>query len=622
MFKNFLMASAVCFVSFSVGMAFASSSSPLYYYHTQGEQFTLKRTLEIEDLTICDPATGIVCDNLVSKEREVDVRCTGGGSAGGWIFLEESVPEEDQACFESMDVCDLNGFCIKWDGTNYLGEVPTGVEVNFAPWTTGSAFSRCDDSLTHVGDGEYKEHCIWDSESHANSSPLSKRVDGVDDPASLETGITGYTHDDMFRFPYDAAGLKSAYIEYLDIEENDEDRLQYITRDSSVASEKLAAMVPAGPRDTYKDYRDFLANPPKGFSAVDACYPVKARLGCENVSLPVVDGSCGSEAALELAAADLTNISNGTSSALCSKGFPVNVNDSASPYVTWDCAGISGGSKSSCSHEFVLDATCGSAHEQYFVDSAALNANGSFCGTGSNVSGLIDGDGPWSWKCVPQSSAGLPINCVAFKDGDACDAFYENDTMVFVQDLSSSFGDDIGNTVKALKSLFNNSLFSEWEVGLTSTHGSDGQSSVYHKELGWTAITPDKQKIINKVQSYKVSSSEDPLYAIQRAIEDFYPRADGKTGTIVMITDEADTNRSYLMPDIEELLRDNDLSLIILATNNVIGWYENLINKYEMSDIATLKTITSSSDDLAESLVEGLVDLGCESVEEESETVE
>lgn len=620
------------FIGISIGTAHAGESGNISSYHVEGDNVTFTRALALSDIADCYGDPRLVCSDLIAEEKTVQINCNGGGDGGGWGYVESFLPEDEQKCFESIKICNRNGYCMMWDGTTTLGPVPTGIGVKFYPWSSNATalsakdnfvFSQCDSASSHVDD-QYKEHCIWSSDATASSSPVSKRIKGVVDSKGSTSGITGNTGDDMFRVPYDpTGGTQSAYIEYLDIDEDDEDRLQYITRDSSKATKPYSVMIPAGPRDTYEDYREFVNNAPAAFglSAKDACYPVKARIACTDLKLPDVDGACGSKEDLDSAAAlDVNTLTEGSSSALCSAGYPTDIIDDDLPALSWVCKGVGEGSSESCSYDVILDASCGIANEQYFSDLDALYASGDLCGPYSTKSGAVYGEGPWTWECKPNNSSGLPVNCVAFQEGNSCHAFFANDTMVFVQDLSGSFIDDLGNTVSAMKSLFNNSLFADWEVGLTSTYGKDGYASVYHKELDWTPISTGKDTLINKVESYVASTaySEDPVYATYRALKDFYPRADGKTGTLIMITDEKDENSEYLMGDLADELRAKNLTLIVLATSSVKNYYKNFIDEQNIENIATVQQISYNSSDLAASLINGLIELGCKPEDEEA----
>lgn len=610
-----ILSTALC----GVAVAHASEGNFPSYYQ-QGFSEVFERTLTVDDISFCDDVN-ISCQNLVSESKSVEVSCDGGGSSGGWSFDSSSLPEDSLQCFESIDICDNNGYCITWNGSSVLGDLPEDTEVSFYPWgydgvTVPATFSRCDSGTGHSSDTEYKEHCVWDSGADADSSPRSKRVNNVDDASSLASGLTGHTGDDMFRIGYSAAAPVSGYIEYLDIDETDPARLQYIERSTSLAMTSMALVLPAGPKGTYTDYRGFVASPPLAeVSTKNGCYPVKARVGCD-ADLPDLNGSCGAQSDLDtLSDADWVEIHSGNIAnygTLCAQGFPTNIVSTVLGTTTWTCQSIGdSASPEDCLYSHAAeDAMCGDAHGETFADAGALAADGEYCASGTLTG--ITGDGPWDWTCQADTPEGAPASCSADIEEEVCEGYYEDKHMLFVQDLSVSFDDDLPNTVAALNSLFSDPDFAEWDVGLTSTYGADGDPSVYHNELGWTNVTPDKDQIIAKVNSYTVDASEDPIYAGFRAIEDFYPRTDGQGGVVIMITDESDPNRVDMIQDFEDSLRANDLELILLLTSGVQGWYQTMLDVYDMNDIATIQTITSDSSNLADALINGLEELGCD----------
>ena len=115
-----------------------------------------------------------------------------------------------------------------------------------------------------------------------------------------------------------------------------------------------------------------------------------------------VDGACGS--------ADGGFFGSAPSSDLCSAGTPSIVAGSG-PW-TWTCAGLNGGSTTSCSaNKIVVDGACGSADGGFFSSDPSSN----LCDAG--VPSAVAGSGPWSWTCVGLGG-GATVSCSAQKSAE------------------------------------------------------------------------------------------------------------------------------------------------------------------------------------------------------------
>ncbi len=614
---SFLIASSSFFTP---AQASADRNANIQVYKLEGTQQELRKTLTTDDLNICTDFDDYTCQRLQTEQKKTKIECTGQTGNGGWI--EKQISDVDRRCWVNLNLCykardvvvgqDAQGnaisvhfddICVSLDGRDEQHAIPD-FSVKFDPsenHAAGGDFSLCgsDDSGTH------KEYCVWpvtDEDSAQNYAPVSART-SVDPDSGATSGLTGNTGDDMFRIDYGSKG----FLEYLD-NPSAGNRLKYLER---TGGDTRPMMIPAGPKGTLNDYNNFINNPPSDVEVKNACYPVKAEVVCDISTLPdmPIPGVCG--AAAYVGPGVYSHYNDIPNEHLCYVGDETAVSNYEGSYVTWKCLGKNGGDTSStCRYTYSQDGQCGSSHLAYFDTKSALDSNNAYCAGGSAMAGAVSGEGPWFWTCGATGSQGNDAYCTAYDDDLDCDSFFENNTMVFVQDLSGSFADDISNTKNALNALFADPVFNEWSVGLTSTAGSDGSSSVYQKQLDWTDVSTGKSTILNKINGYGTTGSEDPIYAIYRAIQDFFPRADGRSGTIVMITDESDGNREDYLSKIKDKMDEHNLKLVVLVTSGVKSYYQNVLSNAGIE--YDLETITSDSSNLAASLLSGLTKVNCE----------
>lgn len=584
-------------------------------YSIQGTELSIQNDrVTTAEIAICQ-TDGVVCSGLRPNVQTADINCTGGGPDGGWNGSVQGSASE-KLCWSELTITYNGGtpFIIRQGDADTERFIPTAkleidrnASIGGAPGATN--FSKCATTAMST-DGNYKEYCVWDATDGITA--LEERIAGS--RTGTTDTITGATGDDMLRLTRD----KAAYFEYIDVGEGDPDNLKYIYRNTSGATTS-DMMVPAGPKDTYDDFRNFVNNPPSDVITLNACYPMSAEIKCSGGDelLPPIDGVCGT--ATLAAAATYDTSSEILPAAFCGPGQKaVDINDDGALGITWTCEGLYGGAPSpQCIHYKQINGQCSSeTHLQRFSTLEELNAEGEFCAPGSSKVSGPNGSGPWTWECAPDRRVTGATNaqCIAFERGQDCSEFFDNRNMVISQDLSGSFSDDLGNTKSALTVLFNDPLFADWEVGITS-YKDFGDNYSYRNNLNLTNTTEDKTTITNTYNSFSASGGgdypESQVFALAEAVDEFTPQAPGQRITYVLITDATShTGGRYgTFANLAAKMDANNAALIVLGTGNVKSYYEDIItsNGYKGS----FSTITSNSSNLAGALLAGLVDLGC-----------
>lgn len=268
-------------------------------------------TVSTSDIDICDTPE-FTC-SLNSAAPKAQYRCNGNNMNGGWI-AEYS---ELSACWEELEICNWSPpsteppteACVKIRPTetrlinfpeSYLftesaeSYIAHRAQVAFAPYEHSSTYdgkySKCgfkSNMGTHRSN-IHKEYCLWQGSDYAYTSgnytqytPTEGRFDNddADDFSAMDkgTGFTGQTGDDMFAIDRNSEG----FLEYIDFGDDISNtyRLKHIAR--SGGGEEMDLMIPAGPRHTMKDYKDFVRNPPPSITVSDACYPAQMELLCK-----------------------------------------------------------------------------------------------------------------------------------------------------------------------------------------------------------------------------------------------------------------------------------------------------------------------------------------------------
>lgn len=148
--------------------------------------------------------------------------------------------------------------------------------------------------------------------------------------------------------------------------------------------------------------------------------------------------------------------------------------------------------------------------------------------------------------------------------------------MVFVQDLTGSFFDDIDNTRASINNLFADSGFDSWFVGHTTFRDREDNSPwpYQRSNSGFMTVGTAKQQILNIIGNMQAGGGGDypeaSLEALSRAIDDFTPQASGKPITFVLITDA--TAKEWVTPaSVASKLNSNGHKLIVLSTRRNDG---------------------------------------------------
>lgn len=534
----------------------------------------------------------VTFESTLSENASATLKCTGAATKGGW-----EVTGVTGLCWREFTIAECNDTAC----TQVLvPENPVGpADVLFYP-------------------------------SHRCSSPDPKKNYCVHNYAG-SAGITGNTGDDMFKI--DKGG--GAFFEYGHLDETDPYRVTWIERTGGVTGRSL--MIPSGPPTSmtrtkedgstevvppYGDFKRFVDNSPSFVTTQKGCFPVSVGL-C--VDEPPTDddtlkenGSCG--VAHGQSYASQIGIAAGD---FCASGeLDTSTLTATSSEITWVCAGlppVGGGTDSGICRANVIsdDALCGLAHTDVFATRAELE-DAQLCSAGTLRSGsLVNTEDGWDWDCNPPGASGIIASCTAFKETSNCESFFVNDNVVFVQDLSGSFSDDIIPTRNALLSLFNAPSMSEWQIGLTAYQDrGDSPYGAYKKVTNFLNNSSEKATILNTVNAYAASGGgdfpESQIEASSKAAADFLPQTPaGEAFTIVLITD-ATSHQHVPFSTLADQIRDNDLRLIVLATSGAMSHYQTLINGEGLGAQAVVHQISSSSTDLAASLLSGLVEVHCE----------
>lgn len=359
---------------------------------------------------------------------------------------------------------------------------------------------------------------------------------------------------------------------------SDTDRLRWISRSGS---ETRGLMMPSGPAGSFEDYRSFIHNAPSSDVTVErACYKVSAHL-CDGTgpTYPEIAGACGSA--------------------------------QGGAYKTMQEIAASG-----------------------------------FCyiGTASNIQ---ENDTEITWKCSGYGNNDNATSCRALKnDGgdlppDVCSNFFVNQNVVFVQDLSASYHDDLPNLRTQMDALFEKSFFQNWRVGLTTF--TITQKLGYTKVMDFKKVSEEKATLLNAINGYKQSTnSEDPYMALYRATVDFLAqKPEGESFTLVLITDEPDLGflESLAEPVAPETLKAigatglldgfmvstyRDAAVYLILKNNlkllVMGsetGYSNLVQNFYRKDLLSkvpgsgYVQLKSDSSDFSNALIKGLTEVSC-----------
>lgn len=605
-------------------------------YSKESSTATIEHVFPPEEINICDPATAppgtppYECRNIVTGAPTVNISCAGGTTDnGGWIVSDLS-----GNCFESVQVCYFpdtpDEECIALSSMPIT--VPDVLFTRKSYCNTGesspSQTTTFKEIEAAVSSGYSDiEFCMHDD----NGTPITGAVFGIPDPS--DPAQSAFRADDMFKILTDT----HTFFEYLNAAS-----LVYIDRNAGGGFDGSPVMMPSGPlphpdskstKPPYWDYESFINNPSPlaNMTVTHACYPVDIEL-CTGINfLPPLAGRCGpansATPGTYMTAADIPD------SAFCRGGVtPVNLTDTSTE-IAWNCPGFNGGDNSpQCDVIKSQNGMCGSANGGSFDNLAELQA-ANLCAAGTATTPSGSGS-VWTWTCAATGPSGSPATCGATKNL-TCTNLAMNDNMVFVQDLSGSFGDDIMPTTAALTSLFNNTLFNDWQVGLTSfkdhpvhPYGSPGDYTYRDESGGLMTISTQRSSIISEVQSYTASGGNDwpesQMIALSRALDDYLPRLPAGEGmTLVLVTDATahmTTENSIYppWPQIANRINSNNLYLIVLAADVAYGgtstvpFYQGLIDSNLGSDRGTVVQITSSSTNLADALLEGLFTVICE----------
>jgi hypothetical protein len=538
-------------------------------YSRLGSTQNLTKSATIADLPECSSA-GVACTNLVADTVVADINCTTATTNGGWVAGNVT-----GRCFESVDIC---------YGVGTPAEICTTVAgANAAAAAVDlSAFTLC-------------------------SSPSAKGLCLHDYDGTI--GLTDATGDDMLSISVGA----STYIEYDRFGAiTDPDRLKWIQRNAGDGP--LDMMLPSGPPVTFADYSNFMASPPSSVSVQSACYPVTADIctSPNQIQLPEIAGACG--AADEAANGTYTEIAQIPAGDFCYIGEARSKNDFVS-MISWECSGVNGGATTQCGIEKNADGLCGTAHTAEFSSLADVQS-ANLCRAGA-PSGLmaITAEGPYQWNCGATGPTGTAASCVALHEGKDCDSFFENDNMVFVQDVSGSFGDDIGNITTALGVLFNDPVFAEWNVGITRFSNS-GTIGGYSRVNDFIVVEDDRAALVNNTAAHAnvIGGSENAFHGIVMAANDYASVVpNDEQMTIVLVTDEAPGgyhgHTHHWEAEALQAINDNNIRFVALTAGNAASnYYTGLANSIGGEQV----TITSDSSNFYSALLQGLVEVNCD----------
>lgn len=320
-----------CVIATLQNMGFSADSSnldpiPQHAYAEEGDTFAIDTsgmTLTEDDISLCNHYD-FTCSINAPSSISAQARCVGNNNNGGWQVNQSSTG----SCWKTLEICQYDNWgggwqiCVDIDenGTtlknspysNYAFsdeyKAPSAA-ITLAPFKNSNyyaaSYSKCgfeNGMGTHRPD-THKEYCIWEGtnyyqigSTYTQYTPTEGQFENDTDSdfsgMGQANGMTGQTGDDMFALGRGA----DLFFEYIDIS-NDistPNRLTHLER--SNGGQDLDLMVPAGPRNDFRDYFDFINNPPPSVSITDACYPVQAVPSCnvagENPYIPPM--RCGS----------------------------------------------------------------------------------------------------------------------------------------------------------------------------------------------------------------------------------------------------------------------------------------------------------------------------------------
>lgn len=370
--------------------------------------------------------------------------------------------------------------------------------------------------------------------------------------------ITGVTGDDMVKIK---AGAK-AYFESTKL--SGPERLKWVQWISSDMSRDL--MMPAGPPpaspsdpNAYKDLQDFMDSPPAGVVAVEpACYAVSFEACTTPPEPPPVDGVCGASLGGYFRTAPTTNlcyIGNGSAVASTETGW------------SWTCSGVRGGHASgACTALKPIDGVCGAADGKEFYNVADVKAGG-LCSKGS--ASAVAGTGPWTWTCNGVGTGAVSKSCQA--KTMTCEKYFNS--MILVQDLTGSFGDDLPYMRSQMQALVNDPDFQTRKLGL-ARFLDVYDSYTYQKDMNLVEIASNKTQLTNTINTWMAGGGGDgpeaQWIAIQNVINDYTPQSDTPL-TIILSTDATahrDTAPYPTSVALATLLKSKDARLVVLVSNN------------------------------------------------------
>lgn len=307
---------------------------------------------------------------------------------------------------------------------------------------------------------------------------------------------------------------------------------------------------------------------------------------------------------------------------LCAVGAASPVTGTATGW-QWSCAGQYGGPNASCSAAKPTNGVCGPANGRQFGSASEVVSAG-LCGSGT-ASPTPSGAGPWSWTCSA-GGGGTPANCSA--QAETCEMYFNS--MVLVQDLSGSFGNDLGNLYTQMQALVDDPDFQTRKLGLARLvdipHGSSAGSSDYdyQKDLNLTEIGANKTLLTNRISGwatgYGGDGPESQLIAIKKALTDFSPQSTTPL-TIILSTDAvawegAQSWGTYpTLSEVANLLKAKDARLIALVNNdgneagypNTDTYYRTLLTTYGVK--GAIVPITGTSSNFLTALKAGMTEI-------------
>ncbi|GEM_PF-5205805 len=304
-----------CVIATLQNMGFSADSSnldpiPQHAYAEEGDTFAIDTsgmTLTEDDISLCNHYD-FTCSINAPSSISAQARCVGNNNNGGWQVNQSSTG----SCWKTLEICQYDNWgggwqiCVDIDenGTtlknspysNYAFsdqyKAPSAA-ITLAPFKNSNyyaaSYSKCgfeNGMGTHRPD-THKEYCIWEGNNYFQAANTYTQYTPTEGRFANDTdsdfsgmgqanGMTGQTGDDMFALGRGA----DLFFEYIDISNDISTPNRLIHLERSNGGENLDLMVPAGPRNDFRDYFDFINNPPPSVSITDACYPVQAVPSC------------------------------------------------------------------------------------------------------------------------------------------------------------------------------------------------------------------------------------------------------------------------------------------------------------------------------------------------------